>query len=119
MTTTRTAVKPAAPPKAPGRLSLAAKRKQEHAARAVAPYAGGLAAAAGADLILHQPILLGLGARRRRPCTRASACMRRTAGTAAAGKPRCASAASTRAPRPAGNCAGTSRQPRHGGARLS
>ena len=53
---------PQKPPKPPGRLSLAAKRKQEHLARTVLPYAGALAASAGADLILHQPVLLGLGA---------------------------------------------------------
>ena len=60
--TTRTAPVKATPPKPPGRLSLAARRRQEHMARAVAPYVAGLAAAAGGDLALHQPILLGLGA---------------------------------------------------------
>jgi type IV secretion system protein VirD4 len=55
---------PQKPPKPQGRLSLAAKRKREHAARAVAPYAAGAAVAAVADLTLHQPELfwLGLGA---------------------------------------------------------
>ena len=49
-------------PKPPGRVSLAAKRRREHTARTVMPYAGTLAVAAGADLALHQPVLLGLGA---------------------------------------------------------
>ena len=57
----RTDAKPPPLPKPPGRISAAAKRKQEHMARTVMPYAGGLAVAAGADLTLHQPALLGLG----------------------------------------------------------
>ncbi len=59
--TIRTEAKPAARPKPPGRLSVAARRKQEHMARTITPYAGALAAAAGADLALHQPVLLGIG----------------------------------------------------------
>ena len=63
MTTTRAAVKPQpAPPKPPGRAVLAARRKREHAARAVMPYAASLALAAVAALVLHLPGLLWFGA---------------------------------------------------------
>jgi type IV secretion system protein VirD4 len=53
---------PAAPPRPPGRVSLAAKRRQEHMARTITPYAGALAAAAAGDLALHQPGLLWFAA---------------------------------------------------------
>ena len=60
--TTRTAPVKAAPPKPPGRVSLAAKRRQEHMARAVAPYVAGLAVTAVAALVLRLPGLLWFAA---------------------------------------------------------
>src|SRR5258707_14277719 len=56
--------KPAKPPKPPGRLKPAARRRRGQAARAALPYATSAAIAAIADLTLHQPEVfwLGLGA---------------------------------------------------------
>ena len=53
---------PVKPPEPPGKMTLALRRKQEQAARAALPYAGGMTAALAADLALHQPGLLWLGA---------------------------------------------------------
>jgi type IV secretion system protein VirD4 len=57
----RQAPVPVAPPKPPGRATLAFRRKREQATRTALPYAAGLTVTLAADLALHQPGLLWLG----------------------------------------------------------
>ena len=47
--------------KTPGRVSRAARRRAEHAAKVTAPYAALLGVSAAADLATHEPLLLGVG----------------------------------------------------------
>lgn len=48
------------PPKPPGKVTLALRRKRAQAARVALPYAAGLSASLAADLAAHQPGLLWL-----------------------------------------------------------
>lgn len=58
----RQAPVPVAPPKPPGRVTLAFRRRREHATRTALPYLAGLTAALAAALAMRQPGMLWLAA---------------------------------------------------------